>query len=201
MDRYAVGATGRSPVVAASDVRATDRSPARDDTGARPNFGAVFALTIVVLVNAVFVVNNLAPYLGLHYAGAMTMFSNQAAINGRHFFMPKLALSDAGVYVQIQRFEPRNVESPAASELGAFATWTGSTRRVVNLNFVRYHVSRVCESAPDARVGLTLRTEAGAQMDFENVCAEPSMLRYSPLTSMSECKPVCWGYVKQWARS
>ena len=187
MDRYAVGAT--------------DRSPLQDVMRARPSSGAVFAVMVVVLVNAVFVVNNLAPYLGLHYAGAMTMFSNQAAIDGRHFFMPKLALSDAGVYVAIQRFEPRNVESPAAREFGAFAAWTGSTRRVVNLDFVRYHASRVCGSAPDASIELSLRTEAGAQMDYENVCAERSMLRYAPLTSMSDCKPVCWGYVKQWARS
>jgi hypothetical protein len=161
----------------------------------------LLALSVVVLVNAAFAVNNLAPFLGLHYAGAMTMFSNQAAIDDKHLFMPKLHLSDAGVYVSILRFEPRNLRTSAAREFGAFATWTGSTRRVVNLNFVRYHASRVCGSAPGGSVGLTLRTEAGGQMDYENVCAEPSMLRYAPLTSMSECRPDCWARVKQWARS
>jgi hypothetical protein len=164
------------------------------------SFGTWFAAGTVLLVSVVFALNNLGPYFGLPYAGAMTMFTNQASIADNHFVLRKRALTDAGTYVSIVQFDPRDLQTPPARQFQAFATWTVQERRLVNLNFVRYHASRICASAPAANVRLVMTADTGETLTYDNVCAEPSMLQYLAVSSMSECKPQCWTYVARWAR-
>jgi hypothetical protein len=154
----------------------------------------------VLLVSVMFALNNLGPYLGLPYAGAMTMFTNQAAIRDDHFLFRKIALTDAGTYVTIVQFDPRGLQTLPASQFQAFVSWTHQQRRLVNLNFVRYHASRICESAPNASVRLSMIADNGEHLDYDNVCAEPGMLQYVVVSSVSECEPNCWAYVSRWAR-
>ena len=165
----------------------------------RPPFGTWLALTAVLLVNGAFVLNNLAPYLGLNYAGAMTMYSGLAPSGDNHYFMPKIPLSDAASYVRIVRFSAADLQTPEARQFEAFTAWTRQRQRPVSLNFVRYHASRVCQSAPDARVGLTLLTQSQEELAYPNVCAEPSMLRYSVLSKYPACQPECKDALRQWS--
>jgi hypothetical protein len=165
-----------------------------------PSYGTWFAAGVVLLVSALFALNNLGPYLGLPYAGAMTMFTNQAAIGNKHFILRKTTLTDAGRYVSIVQFDPGGLRTPPATQFQTFVTWTHQERRVVNLNLIRYHASRICESAPGASVRLALLTETGESLDYDNVCEEPHMLQYVVASSMSECRPNCWTYLSRWAR-
>ena len=165
----------------------------------RPPFGTWLALAAVLLVNGAFVLNNLAPYLGLNYAGAMTMYSGLAPSGDNHFFMPKAPLSDAASYVWIVRFAATDLRTPEARQFEAFTAWTRQRQRPVSLNFVRYHASLVCRSAPDALVALTLLTESQQQLAYSNVCAEPSMLRYSVLSKYPACQPECKDALRQWS--
>jgi hypothetical protein len=168
--------------------------------GGHTSFGTRFACVTVLLVSALFTLNNLGPYLGLHYAGALTMFSNRAAMSNNHFFLRRVTLSEAGSYVAIARVAPRNVKSRPAREFQTFATWTNRNRRLVSLNFVRYQASRVCASSPNAGLQISLRTESGQMLQFENVCDEPEMLSYTVLSSVPECRPACTTFIKEWAR-
>ena len=56
------------------------------------------AFFTVLLVCGAFVVNNLGPYIGINYAGAMTMYSGLAPGGDNHLFLPRIALSDAHAY-------------------------------------------------------------------------------------------------------
>lgn len=165
----------------------------------RPSFGTWLALAVVLLVNGAFVLNNLAPYLGLNYAGAMTMYSGLDPSGDNHFLMPKVPLSDAASYVWIVRFAATELQTTEARQFEAFSAWTRQRQRSVSLNFVRYHASRVCRSAPDARVGLTLLTESQQQLAYRDVCAEPAMLRYAVLSKYPACQPECKDALRQWS--
>jgi hypothetical protein len=165
----------------------------------RPRLGTLVAPATVLLVSGAFVLNNLAPYLGLNYAGAMTMYSGLAPAGDNHFFMPKIPLSDADNYVRIVRVAAPNVPTAAARQFEAFGAWARQRQRPVSLNFVRYHASRICRSAPDARVELTLLTPEQERLSFQDVCAEPSMLRYAVLSKYPACEPECKDVLRQWA--
>jgi hypothetical protein len=166
----------------------------------RPTRGwHLYALATVLLVNALFVLNNLAPYFALHHAGAMTMYSGLSASANNHWFMPSFPLADGATYVTVARFDRRNGETRAAKELEAFVRWTRQTRRVVHLNFVRYQLSRVCGADADAEIQLAYVAEDGHRQAFENVCAEPGMLHYALLSGYTECKPGCRDFLQRWA--
>jgi hypothetical protein len=151
---------------------------------------------IVLLINGAFALNNLAPYLGLPYDGAMTMFSRLTAVADNHLFMPKIALSDADTYVTMVAVSPGDPHTSAARELDAFADRAKRQRALVSLNFVRYHASRICRSSPDATLRLSLLTRDGEPIQADNACAEPSMLRYAILSGYPECDPDCRRYLR-----
>ena len=179
----------------------TSRPPARSPSfvavgRGRSGYGASFAFAIVLLINGAFVLNNLAPYLGLHYAGAITMFSRLSAVADNHLFMPKIAVSDADTYVKIVAVGPGGPRTSAARELEAFADHAQRQRALVSLNFVRYHAGRVCRASPDVALGLSLLTREGEPIESDDVCAEPSMLRYAILSGYPECDPDCRPYLR-----
>jgi hypothetical protein len=153
------------------------------------SFGTWIALSVVVSVNALFALNNVAPYLGLPNVGAMTMFSglNETATN--HFLMPKIPLGDADRYVLIVRARPADIDPLQAEQFRAFTRWASGD--FVSLNLVRYQSSRVCLSSPRASLELTIRTESRRQLIFEDVCSEPSMLQAALLTGGADCKQPC----------
>lgn len=173
------------------------RSPSFATAGrGRSRNGARCAFVIVLLINGAFVLNNLAPYLGLPYDGAMTMFSRLTAVADNHLFMPKIAVADADAYVKIVAVGPGNPHASAAREFEAFADRAKRQRALVSLNFVRYHASRICRSSPDATLSLSLLTTEGEPIEPDNVCAEPSMLRYAILSGYPECDPDCRPYLR-----
>jgi hypothetical protein len=163
----------------------------------RRGYGTWFAVATLVLVLGVFTLNNVAPYLGLHHAGALTMYSGLSNIADNHFFMPKLSLSDADTYASITRFDPGKANTPAVTWFQEFATWSRQRRRLVHLNFVRYHASRICQSAPNANVGLELVTRSGRRLSHRNVCAHPEMLQYALLSGYAECEPDCHSFLQE----
>jgi hypothetical protein len=127
------------------------------------------------------------------------MFSGISETFDNHLLMPTVPLADGGTYVAISRLSVSGLETPPASQFQAFTAWANRERRLVNLNFVRYHANRICQSAPNATLQLGLRTEAGQRLEFDNACAEPSMLRYALFTKYPECKPRCRGVLEEWA--
>lgn len=167
--------------------------------GRPPLWNVCFAIAVLAFVNGAFVVNNLSPYFGLTYAGAITMFSGISATADNHFFMPKLPIAESDTYVAISRLDTGSLDTLPARQFQAFAAWTNRERRLVNLNFLRYHAARICQSAPNATLQLSLRTEAGQRLEFDNACAEPKMLGYTVLSKYPECKPSCHSLLQEWA--
>ena len=153
------------------------------------SLGTLVALGTVLVVNAAFAFNNLAPYLGLNHVGAMTMFSGLTETADNHFVMPKVALGDADTYVAILRARPRGSTPAATDQFEAFADWAGG--ELVSLDLLRYQVSRVCASEHAARLELAFRTQAGRRLGFEDACAEPTMQRYALLSGVADCIATC----------
>jgi hypothetical protein len=163
--------------------------------------GASLALATIVLVNGLFVYNNLAPFFGLDFAGATTMFSALAEDFSEHLVMPYAPLKDDFAYVRIEQLGLPEAAGLPAWELGAFAAYAARTERLVNLNFLRYHLKRSCESTPGGRIRLAVRGQDGQQRRYDDVCAQPDLLWYSVLSGYRECKPDCRGVIRRWARS
>ena len=168
---------------------------------ARRSRGASLALAIVLLVNGLFLYNNLAPFFGLDFAGATTMFSAMAEDFGDHLLIPHTPLSDDFDYVQIEQLWLPDSAGRPARELGAFVTYAARNRRLVNLNFIRYHLKRSCDSTPGGGIQLTMLRPNGQRLHFGDVCLRPELLWYSVLSSYRECKPDCRGIIRRWARS
>lgn len=154
-----------------------------------PSLGARFALATVLFVNAAFVFNNLAPYLGLHHVGALTMFSGLNETADNHFFMPKVPLGDADTFVTIVRARADGAAPTTAEQFRAFAAWASG--RQVNLDLLRYQVNRVCSSADAASLELTLQPRAGGRVAFEDACAEPTLRRHALLSGLADCIEPC----------
>jgi hypothetical protein len=154
----------------------------------------------MLLVNAAFVLNNLAPFLGLNYAGAMTMYSGLRPGGENHLVMPRIPLSDANAYVSILQVEAaRDRGAPAMRLLQRLTTREGPERPLVHWNIVRYQASRTCGFAEGVRLKLILITEAGRQLDVDNACAEPALVRYAVLSSYPPCKNrLCERILEQW---
>jgi hypothetical protein len=163
--------------------------------------GPALAAGVVLLVSAAFVYANMAPFLGLPSAGAMFMYSGINAERSNHFFMPRLHVGDSYSYATIVAFEADGTPTPAVKEFRAFAAALAAQERPagVLLNLVRYQMSRVCRSGPPGPVRLRLRTTDGRALEFENVCAEPAMLRYWAFPIGSRCNPGCV-VIGEWAR-
>ena len=153
------------------------------------SLGARFALTTVVLVNAAFVLNNLAPYFGLPHVGALTMFSGLTETADNHFFMPKVPLGDADRFVTVVRARADGAAPVVADQFRAFTAWASG--RQVNFDLVRYQVSRVCASANAASLELTLQWQPGRRTTIEDACAEPTMRRYALLSGLADCIEPC----------
>lgn len=193
------GRAGRPAAAAGGKVAS---APAAGQWGAgRAIAGPALAAATVLVVGAVFVFANLAPFLGLPSAGAMFMYSGMNAERSNHLFMPRLRIGDFYSYATIVEFEADGTDTPAVNEFRAFAASVAEQKPPADvlLNLVRYQMSRVCRSGPGGPVRLRLRTIDGRVLEFEDVCSEPAMLRYWALPTGSRCNPVC-GVVGEWAR-
>ncbi len=153
----------------------------------RAPIGGWFAVGVVLLVNAVFVLNNLAPYLGLNYAGAMSMYSGLAETGDNHLLMPKAPIDGAFDYVSVVQVDATRDRGVAEVRLFEQLATPDEPPPLVNLNAVRYHVRRACASEPRLRLRLKLQTQAGQQINIDNTCADPTMHRYAPVTSYAPC--------------
>jgi hypothetical protein len=130
------------------------------------------------------------------------MFSGLSADSSNHLIMPRLGTRAWSHYVSIVRFDPQDVTTREAKDFAAFSRWlSGSGRQHrVSLNFLRYHLARICRSAPGARVRLELGTSAVHTRAFENVCSEPAMLRYWTVLTPAPCHPRCGPVLRRWAK-
>lgn len=168
-----------------------------------PTYGTLFACTVVMFVSGLFAFNNLAIYLGLPHGAAIKMFSGLQARNGdsNHFLLPSLTLSDSASYVSSVRVVAGKPNIPEISEFQTFATSASGRGFRLNLDFVRYHVNRMCQAAPKGSLGLAFKTAAGETLDFENVCSQPALRQYWPIGESAACYPGCDPILERWARA
>jgi hypothetical protein len=167
---------------------------------ARGPLGAAFAVGTLLLVIAAFVLNNLGPYLGINYAGAMTMYSGLSGGGENHLVMSKILPLGMRTYVSVVHADAAGDRgSPAVKLFRDLATSKGERRPLVHQNVVRYQASRACSAAPNVRLELRLRTEDGQTIDLKNVCAEPSWLRYDVVSSYPPCREIlCRNVFEDW---
>ena len=196
---------GRSAIVTEIGDRATDMPDGATGTPGlspvRPAPGRWFAIASVAVVLAAFVYLNVGYLVGLPSAGALFMFSGLGADRGNHLVLRSLGATPRGQYVTIARFDPHGVTTREAQEFAAFTRWLdGPGRRYrISLNFLGYHLARICRSAPDTRVSLEVGTGPAQSRAFENVCREPAMLRHWTVLTPAQCHPRCGPILRRWA--
>jgi hypothetical protein len=103
--------------------------------------------------------------------------------------------------VSITRFDSAGVPTREAAEFSAFTRWLRDSKRPsrVSLNFLRYHLARVCRSAPGVTVAVEFRMPDGSARAFGDACAEPSVLRYWTVLTAPPCDPACNSALRRWA--
>jgi hypothetical protein len=166
----------------------------------RASPGSALAAASVLFVSAAFVYNNLALFFGLPFAGAMLMYSGIDPAADDHLVLPRVSLGDWMAHASIVRFEPRGIKTREAREFREFTEWLDEQDRPpqLHLNHLRYHMHRVCASAPGATLQLEIELR-GDTLAYENVCAEPTMLSYLVIPTESECRPSCGSALRRWA--
>jgi hypothetical protein len=176
--------------------------PPRVGRGRLGPAGSAPARASVLLVCALLVYNNLAMFFGLPFGGAMLMYSGIETDSRDHVLMPTVPLGDWMTYMSIERFDAQRIGTREAREFDEFVDWLElqGGRTWVHLNTVRYHMNRVCGSAPEGRVRLRLQPRAGDAWDFEDVCAAPTMLSYLAVPIAFECEPACSSALQRWAK-
>jgi hypothetical protein len=191
----------RRAFVAPDASEAAGESPARGPrAGLEP--ARRLAAVVVLLVVSAFAWINVADLIGLPSAGGLFMFSGLSADRSNHLVVPRLGTRAGSPYVSIVRFDPQDVTTREAQDFAAFSRWLsrpGQERRV-SLNFLRYHLARICRSAPGARVRLELRATAVHTRAFDDVCREPAMLRYWTVLTPAPCHPRCGPALRRWAK-
>jgi hypothetical protein len=186
---------------AARDLR-PEPSPAGRAAGAGGSIPTALAVSSVILVTATFFYLNLARFFGLPAAGAMIMYSSIDQDRGSHLLMPRVSLVHSFSFASIVHLDVQGVETREAREFRVFLEELAEQDRPyrLNLNFLRYHLSRICGSAPGGTVGLGLEIDRVGRVDIANACANPSMLWYVPMPVVSECSPSCAATLRDWAR-
>lgn len=156
---------------------------------------------LALLVAGAFVYNNVAGLIGLPSAGAMIMYSGIRPDGGNHFLLGNVRTGAPFSYVSLRRFEVQGPSTPETREFAAFSRWLlDGGRHLVSLNFVRYHLARICRSAPGATVRLEVLMRPGRTWASNDACAEPRMVRYWTVLTRVPCSPGCGGAIRRWAR-
>jgi hypothetical protein len=178
-----------------------ERTPSESRLPARSRSTSMAVIAGVVCV-VVFAYLNLARFVGLPAAGAMTMYSGISSDLSNHLLVPRLAPGDGRSYTSIVKFESPGIDTLEAREFRAFRDWLARRGRPteVSANFLHYHVRRICASAPGGALQLALRTASGETWSVANACAEPAMSRYWPIPLGPACKPDCTAALQLWAR-
>ncbi len=158
-----------------------------------------FLLAAIVTLDLAYVLNCLAPYVGLKYEFAQAMFSMLNFRADNHLFIPAVPLFSVGRFVNVSSAEATGRAEPAARKFTEFVHWADTNGRAVHVNFLRYQLDRICTAAPGNEIRLTLR-ERGGERVYENACAEPTLRGHSRPGGMYEpCEPECNLYLRAWA--
>jgi hypothetical protein len=151
------------------------------------------AALVAGLVCALFLYVNAAVFLRLPSAGAMVMYSGADLERDNHLLFRRRGKGDSVGYATVLALE---TEAPAG-DLRAFLRALGPGTEV-NLNFLRYHLSRVCASGQKVR--LALRWRDGERRWYPDACAAPEMVRYWPFPIATPCSPNCRALLTRWAQ-
>ena len=154
---------------------------------ARPTSGSWFAVVSLVLVGALFVGNNLAPYLWLPHSGPMIMYSGLSPRADNHFFMPMLPVGESGVYVTVLEAGGPTLDTPPGRTLRAVGDYAQRRGFSLSMNLVRYHANRACAASAQPQLRLSLRRLDRQRVEYANICAEPAALRYVLLPGYPDC--------------
>lgn len=155
------------------------------------------ATLLVVFVAALFAANNVAPFVGVPGYGHLDMYSKASSDLRNHLFHSRIKLTGAFDYVRIVRLEPHAAAAPANRGFQALVRESQRQGYAFNLNFLRYHLGRLCDSAPGAAVRLTLRTATGEERAYPDACAEGALRWYVPVPLVANCRPRC-ASLKRW---
>jgi hypothetical protein len=158
-----------------------------------------FLLGAIVTLDLVYVLNCLAPYVGLKYEFAQAMFSMLSFRGDNHLFIPSVPLFSVGRFVHLTSAEATGQAEPVARKFTEFVRWAETNGRSVHINFLRYQMDRICGAAPGERVHLTVR-DGGQVHDYANACDEPALRGHSRPGGLYEpCDPECNLYLRAWA--
>ena len=154
---------------------------------ARPTWGSWIALMSLVLVGALFVGNNLAPYLGLPHSGPMTMYSGLSPRADNHFFMPSLPVGESGVYVTVLETGGPALDTSPGRTFRGIGDYARRRGFALSMNLVRYHAHRACLASATPQLRLSLQRDDRQRVEHDNICADPAALRYILLPGHPDC--------------
>lgn len=153
----------------------------------------------VVVLDVLYVVNCLSPFLGLKFENSQAMYSQLDARARNHLVLPPLPVFGEPVYVRDVAIDlPPALEDEGAA-LQWFTRWANENGRSLHLPFFDYHFARLCDASSGARIRLRYTAESGAAVVHEDVCAESELRDPFPIGLYPACDPECYGELEVWA--
>lgn len=158
------------------------------------------ATAVVALVLGWFVYTNLAPFFGLDYSGALSMYSGLAVDTHDHLLLARRPQGGPFGYYTVERLKLSGERTRPRRELERFVDWASERKHRLNLNYLRYQFQRVCRAGPGSALAVRLVAEDGQVVSADDACQRPDLLWFSPFSSYRACKPDCNYALLRWAR-
>lgn len=153
----------------------------------------------LVVLDVLYLVNCLSPFLGLKFENSQAMYSQLDARARNHLVLPPLPVFGEAVYVRDVEIELPPELADEAAGLQWFTSWANRTGHSLHLQFFDHHFARLCEAAPGARIGLRYTAADGSAKSHDDVCAEPELRDPFPIGLYPACDPECYGELEVWA--
>lgn len=153
----------------------------------------------LVVLDLLYILNCLAPYLGLKFENSQAMYSQLDARAHNHLVLSALARAGDDDYVRDVELEvPPQLEGQIAG-LRWFLRAANQSHRLLHLQFLDHHFARLCAFDPSASVELRYTTRGGAVVRHDDVCSEPDLRDPFPIGLYPACDPECYGELEVWA--
>ncbi len=155
-------------------------------------------LIFIVVADLVYILNCLAPYLGLKFENSQAMYSQLDARARNHLLVPAQPLREADYIREVELEVPVALEDEVAG-LRWFLRAANESGRSIHLPFLDHHFARICEAQPTAPIRLRYVTGDGVVTRHDDVCSNPELRDPFPIGLFPACDPECYGELEIWA--
>ena len=157
------------------------------------------SLGLILLFDGLYIINCLAPYLGLKFNFSQTMYSGLLPTAENHLFFPKIPIFQYDTYASVTSIDIAGVETAHRKNFETFVESARNSGQFIHLNILKYHLDRICREE-NVSIAIEYQTYWKQRVYHSDACVTPRMRQYSSVQLYPSCWPSCTGELARWAR-